>query len=213
MFASDIVVSKFLFLKKKKEFSFQNKKLAYFYHAYNKTWKNERAIEIPVFLEYIRNAKPKEMLEIGHVIGHYVTKNHQVLDKFEKQEGILNEDVEFFKPRKEYDCIISVSTMEHVGIDDSPQDKEKAARSLKHLKKILTKEGKIFISFPANYNPSLMKLIEKSKNITVTCFKRINKSKNIWAETNYSEIKNVKSKDCEAVIFLEITSKTKLSQG
>jgi hypothetical protein len=43
-----------IYLKPKRFFFFQNKKIPYFYHKYNITWKNERAFEVPFIWEIIK---------------------------------------------------------------------------------------------------------------------------------------------------------------
>lgn len=43
-------------LKPKKIFLFQNNSYKYFYHKTNLTWTNERAVEIPIIMKYLRNA-------------------------------------------------------------------------------------------------------------------------------------------------------------
>src|SRR4030042_5946077 len=63
-------------LKKDQTFSFNEKLLNYFYHPYNETWDNERAIEIPIALSFLNENKNKEILEIGNVLSHYVPINH-----------------------------------------------------------------------------------------------------------------------------------------
>jgi hypothetical protein len=207
-FVWDIGVSNLLFLKRRATFHFQNKNLTYFLHKYNKTWKNERAIEIPIFLNYLKGNKGENVLEVGNVLNHYISVKHPVLDKYEFNSGVINEDVESFSPDKNFDLIVSISTMEHVGIDDRPQDLNKAGRSLKNLQKYLTSNGKLLISFPANYNSCLMNVARLSKNAKVFCYKRIDKKRNIWKETSLSDVKSINTEPPDAAVFIEINKKT-----
>ncbi|MEK6898938.1 MAG: hypothetical protein AABW79_02475 [Nanoarchaeota archaeon] len=148
----------FTFIKKDK-FIFNSKIYKYFYHPYNHTWVNERAVEIPIIKEYINNVKGN-MLEIGNVLKHYHSLEHDVVDKYESGKGIINQDVVDFKIEKKYDLIVSISTMEHVGWDENIRDAGKIPRAIAHLKKHLSKDGKIIFTVPLGYNPFLDKLIE-----------------------------------------------------
>lgn len=38
-------------------FAFQGQAYRYFYHNYNKTWRNERAVEVPIVWQILRNMK------------------------------------------------------------------------------------------------------------------------------------------------------------
>ena len=49
------------------------------------------------------NTKINELLEIGNVLSHYFKWDHDVVDKYEKVEGVINEDVVDFRPSKKYD--------------------------------------------------------------------------------------------------------------
>jgi len=77
-------------------------------------------------------------------------------------------------------------------------------------KSFLDKNGKFLISFPSNYNSSLMSLAVKSKGIKIICFRRIDKIKNLWAESDFGKVKNIKSNPPEAVLFLELTKNSKI---
>lgn len=130
----------FMFCKSKlnRGFVFQGKKYKYFYHRYNRTWTNERAVEIPIIREIWKENKGKEVLEIGNVLSHYFSVNHDIVDKYEKAKSIINEDVVNLKPSKKYDLIISISTLEHVGFDEEPKEPEKILRAIENLKNLLS---------------------------------------------------------------------------
>ena len=44
---------------------------------------------------------------------------HDVLDKYEKGNNVINDDVVSFSTEVKYDLIVSVSTLEHVGWDEN----------------------------------------------------------------------------------------------
>ena len=107
---------------KSKIFKFQGQFYTYFDHPYNTTLDNERSIEIPIISKFLSENKDDNILEIGNVLSHYFNFEHDVVDKYEKSEGVTNEDVVDFKSSKNYSLIISISTLEHVGWDEDPKD-------------------------------------------------------------------------------------------
>jgi len=66
---------------------------------YNTTWRNERAIEIPVVYDIVAQ-ETGDILEVGNVLSHYFHINHDVVDKYEKAEGVTNEDIVDYSPNK-----------------------------------------------------------------------------------------------------------------
>lgn len=140
-------------------FLYQGKKLRYFHHKKNLTWTNERRVEIPITMNYIKNSSQKRILEVGAVLPNYFPSLPlEVVDKFEKRPGIINEDVISFKPKQKYGLIISISTLEHVGFDDDVKDPDGILKALHNLKsKCLAKGGKIIVTLPLGYNKNVDK--------------------------------------------------------
>lgn len=211
---ADIFILVFPFLKKKRYFRYNSKKIRYFYHKYNKTWKNERAIEIPIFLDFIKKSKSRKILEIGNVMNHYFPFKHSTLDKYESYPGVINEDLLNFYPGIKYDFIFSISTFEHIGVHDYPIDYLKSIKAIKHtIKNLLAKKGKFIISFPVNYNPALTKMINnnKIKNYRLIYFKKADNSKNLWYQCNYLNASGRENKQpMSEFIILEMNKKTRI---
>jgi hypothetical protein len=67
------------------KFSFNNEEYSYFWRSYNKTVQNERAIELPIILDYISKYKGQNILEIGNVVSHYLKQNYDIVDKYEME--------------------------------------------------------------------------------------------------------------------------------
>jgi hypothetical protein len=179
--------------KREKEFfSFQGGKLEYLIHPYNLSWINERTVEVPIVLDQIKESNTKRILEVGAVLQHYVNSKWNVLDKFEKGNNILNEDIIDFKPGIKYDLIVSISTLEHVGYDDT-NNPEKISRAIDAMKCWLNKNGKIIATMPLGYNKYMDKLIFSGKLgfDKMYFMKRISK-KNKWKQVNMDGIKGVK---------------------
>jgi len=182
-----MVMSPFIInFKKRGSFIFEGKELKLFYHRYNLTWSNERAVEIPIARYFINNSRGR-ILEIGNVMSHYQKVDWDILDKFEIGKGVINEDIVAFKPKKKYDLIISFSTFEHIGYDDSLGNSrnsyDKIIKAFENVKRnCLNKNGKIIITVPLRYNPYIDEIIFQNKLEfkKIIFVKRI--SKNQWAE-------------------------------
>ena len=74
-------------------FVFKGYTLNYFHHAYNKTWQNERAVEIPIIWGILTGYQGKRILEVGNVLSHYIPVEHDIVDKYEMAPGVINQDV------------------------------------------------------------------------------------------------------------------------
>jgi hypothetical protein len=177
------------FKKTPKTFIFQGAPYNYFYHLYNYTHLNERAVEIPIVREIARAYQGKRILEIGNVLSHYFSYQHDTLDKYEKGENIINQDVVDFQPQEKYDLILSISTLEHVGWDENVKNPEKILLAIQNLKKHLVSGGKMVITLPLGYNSELDKLLEENK-IDFTdqhYFKKV-QSNNEWKQVKRDEV-------------------------
>jgi len=186
----------FIIKRKIPKFTFQEDTYSYFFHNYNTTWKNERAIEIPIIWKIVKECRGKKILEVGNVLSHYFPVNHDILDKYEKVDGIINQDVVDFQPSKKYDLIISISTLEHVGWDEKPKEPMKILHAIENLKRCLAPGGKIVVTLPLGYNFEMDKLLQKGK-IKFTkqyCLKRISKD-NKWIKVDWKDIQSSKYDD------------------
>ena len=175
------------FVLKNSFFEYQGKKLKCFYHKYNKTWKNERCIEIPIVLDKLIETKSNKILEIGNVLSHYIQINWQVIDKFEKPliHSIINVDFCEYKTNNKFDLIISISTIEHIGFDEEILEPEKALKALIKIKELLSDSGKAIITFPIGYNKYLDSYIKNNKFIfdRITYMYKIGPRK--WIEKSF----------------------------
>lgn len=75
----------------------------------------ERAVEVPLALEFLANAK--SVLEVGNVTRqHDRTLEHMVIDLDEQHpdwENYENADVLTYTPTKKFSSVLSISTVEH----------------------------------------------------------------------------------------------------
>ncbi len=175
-----------------KTFKFQGHVYNYYCNNYNTTWKNERAVEVPIVWEIVKNCHGR-ILEVGNVLSHYHPFAHDVVDKYEQAEGVINQDVVDFRPSERYDLIISISTIEHVGWDESPKEPRKVLQAIENLKSnCLAKGGMMIITMPLGHNPELDKLLKHgSIDLGKHHFmKRLSKD-NLWKETDLNNVQNV----------------------
>lgn len=142
-----------------KTFFFEERNMPYFYSSKNATYSNERCIEIAVGKYYLNKYKDKKILEVGNVLARYFPVYYDVLDKYDKNKNTISADVETYKSTKKYDLIITISTMEHVGFDETDKRVDKIPKSIANLKSQLAKNGELIITVPFGYNPHLDKYI------------------------------------------------------
>ena len=165
----------------------------YFYHAYNQTYCNERAVEIPIVWPIVQRVPPERVLEVGNVLSHYFSTRHDVADKYERAPGVQNADVVDFRPAKAYDLIVSISTLEHVGFNEQPLEPGKPWRAIGHLRRCLSPQGRLVITVPMGYNPHLDRMLESGR-IPLDdplCLCRISRD-NRWREASWEEIRHAR---------------------
>jgi len=184
-----------LLFRSRMKFDMSKKSFHYFYHIYNTTWNNERAVEVPVVWNEVNRVKGKRLnvLEVGNVLSWYYKFEHDVVDLYDQKPGVLNEDITFFSPPHKYDLIISISTLEHVGWDELPKDPGKVLAAFQNLERLLSKTGRMIVTFPLGYNEYLDELWRDNRLPFTSqfCLKRVTQN-NQWIETDVKEMKDIR---------------------
>jgi hypothetical protein len=160
----------------KKSFEFNGKELPYFDHPYNNTLGNERSIEVSIAKEFFRG----DVLEIGRVLPHYGFDKHDVVDKFE--EGGILADVLTWVPTKQYDTIISISTIEHVG-EESGNKGQSGLDVIAWMRKYVKFAGTIFVTVPYGYNKDMDAAIEAEERLFKNEFYFFRDNEGDWHQT------------------------------
>ncbi len=175
-------------------FTFQGRAYKYYYHWYNTTWRNERAVEVPVILEEVKLLREGRVLEVGNVLSHYVHFQHDIVDKDDKTIGVINQDVVDFQPDKKYDLIVSISTLEHVGYDEQPKEPEKSLIAINNLvEHALSPGGRMVVTFPLGYNTAMDRLLTEGKlRFTERFYLKRVSHRNDWVEVGWDEAKGAK---------------------
>ena len=162
----------------------------------NRTYSNERAVELPVAWSAVQRAgaAPEQMLEVGNVLGHYFTTNHPVLDKYEIHPKVnYNIDVLDFEPAQPLEFVVSVSTLEHVGWSETPRDRGKFGRAIDTVAGWLAPSGSGLVTLPLGANPGVDEwLAERPDWARETRFLRRLDGANRWREASYEEVQGTK---------------------
>ncbi|MDH4153678.1 MAG: class I SAM-dependent methyltransferase [Nitrospira sp.] len=178
---------------REKTFQFDGRTHEYLYHPYNRTWKNERGVEIPIFRELLLRHEGRRVLEVGNVLSHYFPVQHEVVDKYEVSPGVLNQDILEFVPQRPYDLIVSISTLEHVGWDEQPREPAKLLRVIEYLRSTcLAPSGQLVASLPIGYNQYFDDLLNSGRSPFTTqhFLKRVSK-RNYWIESDWEQCRDV----------------------
>lgn len=179
--------------KSSETFNFDGDKYNYFFHPYWNTWDNERCAVIPIVwkkvLEYQKRGK--NILEIGNVTSYLYNVGHDILDKYEVTNGVINEDIVDFHPSKKYDFIFSFMTLQYVGWHESPPDHTKASRALENLMSILSPDGMIMIIHGIGENKTMDELLKSGKFKFTKEFylRKIGGYK--WTESDWESVKDL----------------------
>ena len=150
----------------KPTFIYKGKHLPYNRIGYNNT--GERAIEIPIALDFLATLEKKDnILELGNTLSHYENslseyigiRPRRIVDKFEVALGVDNVDFMDIPSEEKYDVILSVSTVEHIGQGIEPsskaygeqiqiRDMEAPLKAIAKIYDLLAIGGKALITVP-----------------------------------------------------------------
>jgi SAM-dependent methyltransferase len=188
------IVYYYKMFKSSETFEFQGKTYRYFFHPYGTTWRNERTVAVPIIWDIVKEyeAKGKSILEVGNMLSYYFKVSHDILDKYEIKDGVINEDVVDFKPSKKYDLIVSILTLPEVGWYDMPRDPEKSVRAFENLKRLLAPGGQLVLVVGLGLN-SQFEMSLKSKTLELNKPGYLIHTKGYrWKEPNWEDVKDAK---------------------
>lgn len=139
-------------------FDWRGHRLPLFDHPYNDTIHNERAVEIPIAVDFIARGHGR-VLEVGNVLGHYFTAEQLpgrlVVDRHERAPGVHSLDV--FDLAGEFDTIVAISTLEHVRWDEPDVQRNPfgGVAALLYLRGLLAPGGSMLATWEWAHNPEL----------------------------------------------------------
>lgn len=171
-------------------FTFAGRVHAYYSHPYNRTWMNERAVEIPLILDHIASFPPHDVLEVGNVLSHYFPVSHLIVDKYERAPGVIPADIVSVDLARRFSCIVSISTLEHIGWDEAPRVHGKHLQAIAKMRRLLSPEGRMFATMPLGHNPFLDEdlFAERLGCHQVSYFKRLGNT--VWRESCRDEVRD-----------------------
>jgi SAM-dependent methyltransferase len=173
-------------------FTFAGAEYRYFVHAYNETWRNERAVELPIVLRALDEHEGARVLEIGNVLAHYGCGGHDVVDKYESAPGVRSVDVVELHAPRPYDLVVTISTLEHVGFDEDVRDPDKPRLAVERMAAVLAPGGTLLVTVPLGYNDALDRDLRQGRIAfdELRFLKRIS-SDNRWLEVPASEVEGI----------------------
>jgi hypothetical protein len=170
-------------------FPLGDRRIPYFIHHYNRAWRNERAVELALAFDFLDRYGSGRVLEVGNVLAHYGRSGHDILDKYESSPGVLNDDIVDLAPAEPYDALLSISTLEHVGWDETPRDREKTVVAYQAMRKAVKNGGPMLLTCPVGQNDYLDEHIAQGRIDfpEIHYLKRVSKA-NDWEEVELKDV-------------------------
>ena len=154
---------------------------------------NERTVEIPLALRLVERRPGARILEVGNVLAAYRRFEHTVVDKYEKATGVINADIVEYRPDRPFDLILCLSTLEHVGWDETPRDDAKIGLALAAMAAMLAPGGELLVTLPLGYNANLDRLLDADAlPFTELRFLKRISADNRWVEATWPEVRGSK---------------------
>jgi SAM-dependent methyltransferase len=168
-------------------FTFAGRSYRYRFHPYLWSWLGERAVEVPIAQALVDRYAGKRVLEIGNVLSHYAPQTHLIVDKYEDAPGILNRDVLDLDDLGQFDLVVAISTIEHVGRDEEPRDPDKAPEALRRLERLLAPGGELLVTIPIGYHLGLDAAVQRGdvRFAHATAMRRVGRTQ--WREVRPEE--------------------------
>jgi SAM-dependent methyltransferase len=185
-------------LRPRQPFQFDGQDYDYLVHHYNTTWRNERAVEIPLATRVLQRRPGARMLEVGNVLRNYLAPSELppgrvVVDRYEPGEGVLNADVVDYDPSERFDLVVSISTLEHVGRDEEPKDPTKVLAAIERMHGWLAPGGELFVTVPLGYHPELdERMLRAPPLFDRLDFLRRVSADNRWVQADAEEVRGTR---------------------
>jgi hypothetical protein len=184
--------------QRREPFVLDGERYGYLLHHYNTTWRNERTVEVPLAARVLERRQGARLLEVGNVLHNYLEDSQlpsgrEIIDKYELAPGVRNIDVIDHHPEEPYEVIVSISTLEHVGWDEDPQDPTKSPRAIERLHSWLAPDGELLVTIPLGHHPELdRRLLDGPPMFEQLRFLRRVSSGNRWVEAQVEEVRGTR---------------------
>ncbi|MEG4542030.1 hypothetical protein QUB64_04630, partial [Microcoleus sp. Aus8_D2] len=206
-------------------FSLNGKDLYYNRIRYNNP--TERTVEVPTAFDFLASLDKKDrILEVGNVLAYYENAlsehtgiiRRKIVDKFENELGVDNEDLMDLRSAEKFDAVVCISTVEHIGQQEEPsgtygehienRDLEAPLKAIAKIYDLLDVGGKAlitvpfgtltdgdwYIQFSGQYLAQLKKYGVPKEAISTNFLKQIDrnpiwdKAQMLWAEVDGLEV-------------------------
>jgi SAM-dependent methyltransferase len=183
-----------VYLESPATFAFRGKRYPYFHHWHGMTYLIERIVEVPIIWERVQAHRGQRILEVGNCLSFFFPRSHDVIDKYDTQEGVMHVDIVDFQPAAPYDLIVSISTIEHVGWDEPEKDPDKTRVALEKMIRCLAPNGELVVTWALGYNPHIDRLLREGQlRFSETYFmKRVTHYSNRWQEVGWNDVKDAR---------------------
>lgn len=148
----------------------------------NSAWLNERSVELALG-RYFAEKHNNNIIELGAVCNQYsFFKQWPIVDPYDKYEQCIRNDILDFDYTDKN--VLSISTIEHCGVDGGYDRDKDINKSIQGLEKIIKEAKNYLITWPINAHNELDNFLAKSLNIPYTILKRkeYRGPKNEWIE-------------------------------
>lgn len=118
-------------------------------------WRTERGLEIGLGKHFASKHRAADILEVGNVLPLSGASGHTVVDKYEAGDGVINEDILDYAPGRTFELVLSISTVEHIGWDEMPQELDKSAKALIAMRALVAPGGALLVTIPVGVRRQL----------------------------------------------------------
>ena len=152
---------------------------------------SERAIEISLAIDFLSHyIKDEPVLELGCVLPYYILKrpNHAVCDLTDTHPQNIRRDLRKMSDDDFRANIVSISTIEHIGMNEYGIKGDGGASAVDVLKRILANALRYFITFPLGYNQALDEFIANAPDLNEKYVTRAADDLNDWVAVEKSRL-------------------------
>ncbi len=198
------------------DFIYKRKKVPFFQHTYNCGFLpyrlTERGLEIAITQIWLRNTDGK-VVEIGAVTPYYWKGAvDDVCDPADQHEAV-NLKTSMFNLDLTGKNVLSVSTIEHIGLGEYGVPIQTRETAVLALDKILKESKTCLVTFPVGYNLELDNYVIRKefydlyKNITLTFYVRNTVDNNFVEEKDFEVVRKTPygPRTANAVVIIEKT--------
>jgi hypothetical protein len=175
------------------KFKFNNIFTNHFFHEFNTNKPpfryTERTIELALADKFLKNVRGS-VTEVGAVTPYYWPgRVKEVIDPMDKSPYVTNR-IDWLEYEEEIESLLSISTFEHIGLDDYSLKKDPSKTKVA-FQKLVQIKGDILCTFPGGYNNHLDQMVfelcrQKSK-LNIYIFQRGILGNN-WKQVDPKEI-------------------------